>query len=308
MNGNGGVLLTVNTVVTGNLQLTSGTLITSSSFLLTLNDNATANGMSNASFVAGPMKKTGNDNFVFPIGKNGKLNPITISAPTAVTDAFQAEYFDTQQSIDNDFSSDLQGISSCEHWSLTRTAGTSTVKITLGWNSSTCDKPEDLLNAAIAYYQSSSSSWIDLSPYTTTGNILEGTVQTINNIGAFGYFTLANKTVVSPTYASLVKTLDGGYYRAQNGKIYVKYNEEYRNAAFTVTYNVYNMQGEKVYTNFSTPITITKFGENYLIFDFSSNGLCLPSDNYYILEIISAKQEKFYLRFYNYGGGICPVE
>ena len=54
--------------VTTDLTLTDGIVFTDATHLLVIEDNATSNGGSAASFVDGPMKKIGNEAFVFPVG------------------------------------------------------------------------------------------------------------------------------------------------------------------------------------------------------------------------------------------------
>ncbi|MBK8698311.1 MAG: hypothetical protein IPN29_01655 [Saprospiraceae bacterium] len=56
-------------------------------------NNANYSGASNISFVNGSCKKIGNDAFIFPVGKENKIAPISIAAPAFTTDAFRAEYF-----------------------------------------------------------------------------------------------------------------------------------------------------------------------------------------------------------------------
>ena len=65
------------------LTLTNGKINTTTAELLTLIDNATSSAGSQASFVNGPMKKIGDDDFIFPVGTStgvgGIYAPIGIS-------------------------------------------------------------------------------------------------------------------------------------------------------------------------------------------------------------------------------------
>lgn len=68
-------------------------LITTSTNLLTLTDNAVATGASNSSFVNGPMKKIGDEAFTFTAGKNSSYRKISISAATLTPTSFWADNF-----------------------------------------------------------------------------------------------------------------------------------------------------------------------------------------------------------------------
>ncbi len=121
--------------VTGTLTLINGIVYSTASNLLTLADNATVTGASNASYVDGPVQKIGNDAFTFPVGDNGIYGPIAISAPTEITDAFTAEYFRASAtSVGAIAATGLKNISGCEYWDLDRTSGTSPVDVTLSWD------------------------------------------------------------------------------------------------------------------------------------------------------------------------------
>ena len=147
--------------MTGILTLTDGLVNTNLTNILTLTATATnPGGGSLASFVNGPMRKTGTTNFTFPVGKpvqptttilppnnpinTGGYRPIgisNISPSSAVTETFQAEYQLANPYLQGTISANalgagLQGISRCEYWDLTRT-GTATATVTLSWSENT---------------------------------------------------------------------------------------------------------------------------------------------------------------------------
>jgi len=76
------------TIVRGALTLTQGIVATSTSALLTLVDNATTNGGDADSYVDGPIRKIGNDAFVFPTGDGTIWARIGISTPATATTEF----------------------------------------------------------------------------------------------------------------------------------------------------------------------------------------------------------------------------
>ena len=174
--------------ITNNLTFTTGNIISTSTNLLTFNDNATVTGASNSSFVSGPCRKTGNDLFVFPCGKNSHYSPLTISAPSTTSDAFVAEYFDEKSST-TAFSSPLTFIDPCEYHNLNHTVGSSTTNVTLSWNNP-CFHIASLSYINIA--RDSSSKWVKgLGTYTTTGNTTTGTITSNTARSTWGDITLA---------------------------------------------------------------------------------------------------------------------
>ncbi len=108
-------------------------------------------------------------------------------------------------------------------------------------------------------------------------------------------------TSFSNNYATLTKQIDGGYYQVTNNKVYFKFEEEYKGIA--LNYNIYNYSN----TTLNTPINLvttcsdlnvinTTLGDNRYIINIANCGN-LPTNNYYLLEVINSKNEKFYLKF-----------
>jgi hypothetical protein len=84
-----GVTLSQADSISGVLTLTDGLLTTTTTNLITLNNSATVTGASNASFVNGPIKKTGNQAFIFPVGVSGTeigySEEVMVCAPRATS-------------------------------------------------------------------------------------------------------------------------------------------------------------------------------------------------------------------------------
>jgi hypothetical protein len=94
MNNFAGATLLSPLTLPGNLTLTNGIIKTTSSTLLTMIDNATYAGGSMTSFINGPMKKIGDEGFIFPIGEGLEFARIEISNGGAgISTEFTAQYF-----------------------------------------------------------------------------------------------------------------------------------------------------------------------------------------------------------------------
>ncbi|HLF47718.1 MAG TPA: T9SS type A sorting domain-containing protein [Chitinophagaceae bacterium] len=202
INNNAGIILSKAVTVTESLTLTNGILTTSNSNLLIIDNNATVSGVSNNSYVNGPVRKTGNGSFTFPIGKDGVFSPISISAPANATDVFTAEYIRASAtSLGNIIAPGLHNVSNCEYWQLDRNAGTSNVNITVSWSSSSpCNVASyitDLNSLTIAHFNG--SSWDSHgNDGGTTGTLSDGTI-TWNNVSAFSPFSLGSTSSTENT-------------------------------------------------------------------------------------------------------------
>jgi hypothetical protein len=194
-NGSGGVKLNVPVSVNAVLTLNSGVVSTTNTNLLIIeNGVSTVNGVSNASYVDGPVRKVGTQAFTFPVGKSGRYRPISISAPSGATTHFTAEYFGSDPGILYNVSSlvlSIKQISRCEYWNLQRTNGTANVNVSLSWNSTYCSAgdPAELI---IASWVPLLSIWQDRGNGSFTGNAAAGTIVSSAPVSSFGIFTLSS--------------------------------------------------------------------------------------------------------------------
>jgi hypothetical protein len=144
LNNVGGLAANRPIVVTSTLDLTSGILETTEVNYVSLLDNAVAINANSGSYVDGPVRKTGNDAFVFPVGDEGHFKPISISAPSSVSSVFSAQYGAADHGLGTNkaLESLLVTISTCEHWKLENIVGTDAVVVSIGWNDySFCGDP-----------------------------------------------------------------------------------------------------------------------------------------------------------------------
>lgn len=191
--------------VNGNCLFTAGVITTSTTNILTFNDNATATGAnnnsSNPSFVNGPVRKVGNDAFEFPVGKiNAGYRHCGISAPALTTDVFTAEYIRASATALGPITAaGLQAVSNCEYWNINRTAGTSSVNVTLSWSSiSPCNTGavvNNLTDITVAHFDG--TNWNAHGANSIAGTANAGTV-TWNGVNTFSPFSLGIKSSQIP--------------------------------------------------------------------------------------------------------------
>ncbi len=198
------VTLNVPILVTNNLTLTSGNIVSSSTNLITLADNSSVSGVSNSSYVAGPVRKLGNDAFTFPIGKSGYYRQIGISAPASTGDHFTAEFHMADSDGSYSHASkdpSIDHLSHCEYWILNRTGGSSSVSVVMSWNAPSCGVTSlgDLLVA-----RWNGTMWKDHGNGGTTGNTSAGTITSSGSISSFSPFTLSSSSSQNPLPVNLV--------------------------------------------------------------------------------------------------------
>jgi hypothetical protein len=192
--------LTLNTPVDieQSVTYTQGILYTSLTNLVNFYDNATASGMSNSSFTDGPVRKTGNDAFTFPVGDITNYQAATISAPSNTSHHFTAQYF--QLNPDPTYDENLKDptldhISNCEYWIIDRTNGSSNVTVTLTWDANSCGVT-NLSDLRVARWDL--TMWKDHGNGGTTGTTAAGTIITSAPVTSFSPFTLASATSENP--------------------------------------------------------------------------------------------------------------
>jgi hypothetical protein len=204
-NTTGNVTLSQPTTITRDLKLQDGELNTTLLTLMTINDNATASGYSNQSFVVGPVLKRGNDDFTFPTGRVGSgLVPIRLSALSGSSDFLATYNRLSALTLGLITAPGLFHVSYCEYWNLTR-VGAATANVTMYWNpQSNCNAASYVTNiASIVVSRFNTVSWDGFGRNGgTTGSISNGSV-TWNNVNVFNSFSLGSNSLVGNALAVL---------------------------------------------------------------------------------------------------------
>jgi len=218
--------------VRGTLTFTDGYLNTTAANILAMTSTSAVSGVSNNSFVSGPMIKTGNSAFVFPVGKNVVYAPIAIAAPVVVTDQFTAEYFQASPTPLYpawNYEPALNHVSECEYWMLDRTTGSSNVAVTLSWDTRSCGVTA-LPDLRVARWDG--TQWTDKGNGGTTGSTASGTVISAAPVTGFGPFTLASSTLSNPLPVELL----GFVVQCENNHAVLRWStaSEFQNDFFTI--------------------------------------------------------------------------
>lgn len=120
-----------------------------------------------------------------------------------------------------------------------------------------------------------------------------------NVISSYG---CVRQTIDEIGYYELRRTIDGGFAHSAEGKIKFTFDEEYNTESTDkITLNIYNNSHgleEQIANGIAqngTPVLNYIFDDNRCILDL--DGLGLTPEQHYILEVITSKKDKLYMRF-----------
>ncbi len=207
--GNTDVTINSNVTITTDMDFQEGIVVTSSGSLI-FNDGATVSydgvaedvptgvGTPNDgnSYVDGPVRKIGDDAFVFPTGDGSRfariaINPASGSGTPSATDEYTAQYFFSQSGSANSSvpkGGDIVRVSGLEYWDVTNDNGHSGEPLlTLFWDgTSEVTQPATLV---VAHF--TGALWEDLGNGSTSGNASIGTITAASALTSFSEVTLA---------------------------------------------------------------------------------------------------------------------
>lgn len=234
----GDVILSNSIEVRTNLDLVRGRVFSTGAALPTLLVNSTATNASNLSFVHGPLKRIGNTDFTFPIGKGNTYRPAMLSGITGInTVGFTAEYFAQSAQDDIGWAHDwpaINHVSDCEYWRIDRAAGTPNARVTLTWDTPASCGVDNLPELRTAYWNG--TLWTDRGAFNVTGTNASGSISTSVVESSFlqsaNYWTLASSSTNNPLPIELLSFT--AYPQGQQVQLEWSTASERNNERFTV--------------------------------------------------------------------------
>ncbi len=168
------------------LVLTQGLLSTDSTNILTLKASAVCNTGSSISFVDGPMKKIGNTAFEFPVGKNGRIMKIGISATTNAANQYIVEYFNSAQNLGTNVQAGITILSSNEYWKLTGGMSGQNYTVTLNWDLHSKGLHSNAFKIVAGW---NGTTWVNKGVASIAGSSLSGSINSLI-AGNENYYTI----------------------------------------------------------------------------------------------------------------------
>ena len=146
------VTLQGNLTVVGHLELTDGIVnFANSANYLAIGTAGSASSGSNDSHVSGQMRKFGDADFTFPVGKGAIWARLGISN-LGTSGTFSSEYYNEPYSDVSNMGTDMHHVSIVEYWDLSRRSGTGEPKVTLHWEDTSYNFIDDASKLAVAHY------------------------------------------------------------------------------------------------------------------------------------------------------------
>ena len=169
------------------LQMSKGILVATGNAALTMLRGSTFLGGSSASYINGPLKKFGETDFTYHIGKEGRYSPVTLRAGGGgnINDVYTVEYYpgNPTSNYNNTLSQLIEHISEVEYWVITGTGNRLRyIKFPITPYSGINHFP----TLVMAYFDG--IGWINLGNGTPSGNTSNGALEVAAvNYGPFTF-------------------------------------------------------------------------------------------------------------------------
>ena len=190
--------------VSGSLTLNNGLVHTTAAALLTLANQASATAGNAASYVDGPLRKQGQQAFVFPLGQNGQWARLGISAPTDPATALTAEYVAAAYTP-LVAAAPLSEVSQVEHWTLDGAGTTDAVSVRLFWENAFRSGIDDF-STDLQVANFNGTTWVATGNGGLSGSLNAGSVVSGQAINSFGAFTLGSLSAAVNPLSSQMTT------------------------------------------------------------------------------------------------------
>jgi len=183
----------------------NGVISTGSNEMIFLDESSSRDG-SYKSYVDGKVRKIGNNDFTFPIGKAGYYAPISIEVFGTNSEEYTAEYFNENPNLagynTSNFENSLESVSSCEYWILNHELGTGLTRVGLSYGDDRSCGISEPWNLTVSRWNG--STWIDHGANDVQGDSESGLVISSDEISEFSPFALGRSGFGNPLPVELL--------------------------------------------------------------------------------------------------------
>ncbi len=191
LDNSAGFTISKEAFVEGALTFVTGIVNTSAGNELSLTSTSTYSGASNSAHVKGPMKRTGQSDFVYPVGAGSRIAKLGLAGLSA-SNTFTVSYDDSEPvNYDQYSGANITVVSSVESWKVTPASGSPQTNMTLFYNDGIFSGVSDPSLLIGAHYNSVSSEWEEVAYISHTGNSTSGSV-TFGPVTSYSSFTFGS--------------------------------------------------------------------------------------------------------------------
>ena len=199
-----GVLINSPIQINTEFTFTNGIVSASSANYIEFDEDAVASNTSDASHVAGPVRKLSNsiNKFVFPTGDGANYRASAVTPSNNDPTTWSSEFFPTQHPNYTSLTgAGIDHISPAYYWDISRLSGTANGKVGLYWNSgSGVNVPSDLI---VAHYNGTAWEKIGTNPIIN-GTASSGDIEADVPSTSFSPFNLGSGTGNNPLPVGLL--------------------------------------------------------------------------------------------------------
>ena len=270
-----GVTIDIKTFVETKLTFTSGIINTSAGKEISFTaDAATYSGESNTAHINGPMKRTGQSNFIYPVGNGTHIAQLAVE-DLASSNTFTVEYNASTPVNNTNFSGEnITVVSSVEYWNVTPSSGSPSSNLRLYFHDAAFSGIGDPSLLLGAHYDGS-STWNEVAYISNTTNSFKfGPVTSYSNF-TFG----SSDNVTNPLPVELL------FFNADALQTSIELSWA---TASELNAEVFELQRSTNTIDFETITTIKAAGNSNTIINYNFNDIDIESnkDYYYRLKQI----------------------
>lgn len=197
------------TTINEYLTLTDGIVNTASARMVVIANNAEADGGNANSYIDGPMKKIGDDDFEFPLGNGGRWARLAMEGLGSANNATEmvAEYLKTAAPNNTSpyFGTGIHHVSYIEYWKLDRvldSGNDASTQVRLHWEDRAGSGIALNSDLRVAQYRTSTTRWENHGGTATGGTT--GSVVSTTAISSFGNISFGSSAGSNPLPVELL--------------------------------------------------------------------------------------------------------